>query len=124
MCDIDLVYKTAELKNAHIKFKMNNYEKVGTYKKWNVANENSCTMGKWINECETKQLPYTLVKEWNELKTLHKNVHQAVQEYINKNAEKASNIELRKIAADVESYTLALFDKLNEIKIINCRVQS
>ena len=120
VCDIDLVYKTAELKNAHIKFKMNNYEKVGTYERWDVAHETSCTMGKWISETESKKLGFTKRKEWTELKEIHNNVHQCVQEYVNKNSQRASNEELREIASDVESYTLSLFDKLNEIKIINC----
>ena len=42
------------------------------------------------------------------------------QEYINENANRASNQNLREIAANVESSTLSLFDKLNEIKVINC----
>ena len=120
VCDIDLVYKTAELKNSYIKFKTENYEKVGTYESWDVKNENSSAMGNWINESESKQLAYTLVKEWDELKLIHMNVHNGVQKYIDKNALKASNNELREIAADVESNTLSLFDKLNDIKIINC----
>ncbi|MGB5866950.1 MAG: methyl-accepting chemotaxis protein [Arcobacteraceae bacterium] len=120
VCDIDLVYKTAELKNSHIKFKMNNYEKVGTYERWDVAHETSCAMGQWIQESESKQLAYTNSQEWNDLKSIHHNVHNSVQDYINQNANRVSNTQLRKIASDVESYTLSLFDKLNEIKIINC----
>jgi len=120
VCDIDLVYKTAELKNEHIKFKMNNYEKVGSYEKWDVTDQNLCSMGRWIQECEAKNLPYTQVSQWDDLKIIHKNVHHCVQEYVNENANKSSNEVLRKIAADVESFTLSLFDKLNEIKIINC----
>ncbi len=121
VCDIELVYKTAELKNAHIKFKMNNYEKVGTYEKWNVADETSCTMGKWMSEVESQQLGYTNSKEWTELKEIHENVHKCVQRYVDENSKRASNTKLREIAANVESYTLSLFDKLNEIKIINCK---
>jgi len=120
VCDIDLVYKTAQLKNSYIKFKTENYEKVGTYERWDVQSENSCSMAQWINESESKKLEYTLVKEWDELKSIHLNVRNGVQTYINKNANRASNDELREIAANVESYTLSLFDKLNEIKIINC----
>jgi len=46
--------------------------------------------------------------------------YSSIQKYIDKNAQYAPNNELRNIASDVESYTLALFDKLNEIKIKNC----
>ena len=117
--NIELVYKTAQLKNDHIKFKMENYEKVGTYKRWNVQNEHSCMMGKWMEESENNNIPFTHTREWGELKKLHINVHSSVQEYVEKNASRVSNDELRKIASDVESYTLSLFDKLNEIKRIN-----
>ena len=120
VCDIDLVYKTAQLKNNYINFKMENYEKVGTYKRWNVSNQNSLEMTKWIDECENKQLTFTLSQEWNDLKYLHKEVCTSIQSYVDKNSNKSSNSELRKIAADVESYTLSLFDKLNEIKIKHC----
>jgi len=120
VCDIDLVYKTAELKNHHINFKTENYAKVGTYQQWNVNTENNCEMGQWITQCEQNNLVFTQDKAWEELKFLHCNVHQCVQKYVDKNAQRASNSELRQIAADVESYTLSLFDKLNEIKIINC----
>lgn len=117
--DIELVYKTAQLKNSHINFKMENYEKVGTYKRWDVQNEHLCMMGRWVKEVENNNIPFTHTREWEELKALHTNVHDSVQKYVDKNASKASNEELRKIASAVESYTLSLFDKLNEIKRIN-----
>lgn len=120
VCDIDLVYKTAQLKNSYINFKKENYEKVGTYENWNVLSENSNEMELWINQCESEQLVFTQVEQWNELKEIHLNVYKSVQEYVNQNAVRASNDELRDIASNVESYTLSLFDKLNEIKIINC----
>ena len=39
------------------------------------------------------------------------------QNYIDQNANRASNDELRNIAADVESYTLSLFDKLTYLSL-------
>jgi len=124
VCDIDLVYKTAELKNNHINFKTDNYEKVGSYEQWSVKKDGTCEMGLWITECERNNLVFTKDKAWDELKTIHTNVHQSVQKYVDKNAQRATNIELREVASDVESYTLSLFDKLNEIKIINCEQKS
>ncbi|MDC0933737.1 methyl-accepting chemotaxis protein, partial [Arcobacteraceae bacterium] len=120
VCDIDLVYKTAELKNSHINFKTENYEKVGTYEQWSVKKEDNCEMGRWIKESEDNDLSFTKSTTWDELKLLHLSVHNNVQEYINENANRASNQNLREIAANVESSTLSLFDKLNEIKVINC----
>ena len=54
------------------------------------------------------------------IKLIHGDVYNYVQKYVNENAKRASNQELRNIAADVESSTLSLFNKLNEIKVINC----
>jgi methyl-accepting chemotaxis protein len=124
VCDVDLVYKTSQLKNDHVTFKMSNFQKLGTYGKWTVTNEHQCNMGKWIDECEKSSLPITKSKEWEELKIIHSKVHHGVQLYIDKNHEKINNLELRKIAAEIERSTLGLFDKLNDIKVINCELQN
>ncbi len=120
VCDVDLVYKTSQLKNDHVTFKTTNFHKLGTYEKWSVTNEHQCNMGKWIDECEHNQLPITKSPQWSELKEYHANVHNQVQLYIDKNHEKVDNRELRNIAANIERNTLSLFDKLNDIKIIHC----
>jgi len=121
VCDIDLVYKTAQLKNHYINVKMENYEKVGTYEKWNIEGKNESEMSKWIIDSENEKRSYIFIKEWDELKLLHEDIYSTIQKYIDKNSLYASNTELREIASDVESHILALFDKLNEIKIINCK---
>ena len=123
VCDIDLVYKTAQLKNEHVSFKMENYAKVGTFEKWKVDSDHECNMGRWINECETSNLEFTNSTQWKELKQIHSNVHNSVQKYIDVNATRANNSILRDVAAEVESNTLFLFDKLNDIKILNCNNQ-
>lgn len=120
VCDIDLVYKTAQLKNEHITFKVENYSKVGTYKSWRVKSESECNLGLWIKECEDKNLAFTKSEEWKILKISHMNVHNDIQDYVDKNAIKADNKELRVIAKRVEDNILTVFDKLNEIKVINC----
>ncbi|MEW6551683.1 MAG: methyl-accepting chemotaxis protein [Campylobacterota bacterium] len=120
VCDIDLVYKTAGLKNDHILFKSANFNKVGTYEKWTVTKSDSCNLGKWISESESSRLYFTTTKEWQTLKQLHNDVHNYVQQYIDLNYERATNKELRDCAEIIESRTIALFDKLNDIKSIHC----
>ena len=120
VCDINLVYQTSKLKNDHIHFKMENFKKIGTYEKWSVKNDKECDMGHWISQCEANNAPFVQSKEWKDLKTIHSNIHILVQEYININAQRASNSQLREVAAKIESNTLMLFDMLNEIKVINC----
>ena len=120
VCDIDLVYETSRLKNEHVGFKVDNYEKVGTYKDWSVKNSSECNLGKWIKDAEQKNLPFINSNAWKELKISHENTHRFVQEYVSKNARRESNEELRRVSALVETNILTLFDKLNEIKVINC----
>ncbi len=120
VCDIDLVYKTSQLKNDHVTFKTDNFKKLGSYSKWTVTNAHQCDMGKWIDACQRDQITFTKTKEWNELKEIHDKVHHNVQDYIDKNHEKVNNQELRKIAAQIERSTLNLFDKFNDLKVANC----
>ncbi|MEJ5168877.1 MAG: methyl-accepting chemotaxis protein, partial [Arcobacteraceae bacterium] len=120
VCDIDLVYKTAGLKNDHILFKSANFNKVGTYEKWTVTKSDSCNLGKWISESESNRLYFTTTKEWETLKQLHNDVHNYVQRYIDLNHQRANNKDLRDCAEIIESRTIALFDKLNDIKSIHC----
>ncbi|QOG12704.1 methyl-accepting chemotaxis protein [Arcobacter sp. FWKO B] len=123
VCDIELVYQTAKLKNDHILFKSSNFNKVGTYTNWKVTDSNSCNMGKWIQECEEKNVEFTTSAQWKELKQLHNDVHIYVQNYVGLNHQRVSNDELRSCAEKIELNTIALFDKLNDIKTINCRLK-
>jgi len=121
VCDIEMVYETAELKNEHILLKSKNFEKLGTYERWKVEVDEHCNMNAWLERQENENKNFIHTKEWNELKTIHSNIHSSIQQYVDSNAQLASNEELRKIAATIESNTLMLFDKFNEIKILNCK---
>ena len=121
VCDIELVYETAELKNEHILLKSKNFEKLGTYEQWKVEVDEHCNMNAWIEEQENKNKNFVNTPQWDELKTIHGNVHSSIQKYVDSNAQRASNDKLREIAATIESNTLMLFDKFNEIKILNCK---
>ena len=78
-------------------------------------------MGKWIVEQEQAKQKYTTTPQWEQLKNAHKNMHELMQEYINKNAQKVSNDTLYKLAQNIEEHTLDLFDQLDKILEINCK---
>jgi len=123
VCDIDLVYKTAQIKNEHIKLKSDNFEKLGSYENYNVVEHSSCNMGLWIKEQESIEKEFTKTNDWIDLKNLHENVHNSIQEYVTSNSQRVDNTILRDIASTIESNTLMLFDKLNDIKVIHCHTQ-
>ena len=120
VCDVNLVYKTAQMKNDHISFKAENYAKVGSYESWLVSDSSDTSLSKWLKECEKNKKSFTNSNTWKELKFAHENVHQFIQEYIDKNSLKVENKILRDIAMKVEENILTVFDKLNEIKVTNC----
>jgi len=120
VCDIELVYKTAELKNDHLALKVSSFENLGEYEAHKITSHNACKMASWIKQQEQENKTFTHSKEWKDLKTSHENVHKAIQAYVDLNAQKVSNDLLRDSASKIEIQTLLLFDKFNEIKIVNC----
>jgi methyl-accepting chemotaxis protein len=120
VCDIELVYETAKLKNDQIIFKTESFEQLGSFSAYKTVNNNA-TMARWIQDQEKKHKNFTQLPIWDTLKLEHTNIQNTIQEYIDQNAQKASNTILRDLASQVESHTLTLFDTLNEIKIANCR---
>ncbi|MFK2822648.1 cache domain-containing protein [Arcobacter sp. YIC-80] len=118
LSDIDLVYKISELKNDHIKFKNENFEKVGTTKNsWKVKTSNECKFGKWILEEESKNRSFTKTSNWIELKKEHHKVHALVQEYVDVNAtDSINNNKLEEIATNLEESMNKVFSHLDQIK--------
>jgi methyl-accepting chemotaxis protein len=121
VCDIELVYQTAKLKNDHLVLKSQSFADLGSYTDQTITDHSSCQMAKWIKTMESTHPKITQSTQWKELLKEHKNVHTAIQNYVSHNAKKASNQHLRELASTIETHTLALFDKLNEIKIVNCQ---
>ena len=120
VCDVDLVFKTAKLKNDHIVFKTNNFNKLGNNEQWKVVDHHNCALGKWIDEEERKGSSFTKTSNWNELKGVHEEVHSGVQNYINEDSQKAFNSVLVKISSGIENSTVKVFDHLNQLKIDHC----
>ena len=120
--DIGFTQSVAKYKNDHINFKVKNYENIDSLKQWSVVDCKSCAMGKWILDCERTNEKYVNTPEWNKLKEVHEKVHICVQNYVDKNAQKASNEELRTIAAKIEDGTVCVFDSMDAVLGVNGRL--
>ena len=116
ICNVDLVFKTAKLKNDHIRFKENNFAKLGNNERWTVVSCNDCNLGKWIKESEQNQEKYTKTQSWNKLKDYHADLHNSVQKYIDEDVEVNSKVNLKDLAIDIEILTSHIFDELNMVK--------
>jgi methyl-accepting chemotaxis protein len=121
ICDIDLVFQISRLKNDHISFKNDNFSKVGSNTTWSVTSCKDCDFGKWIVEQESQSKSYTKTSNWSSMKECHSDVHNTVQEYINKNAQNASNAELESISKKLEDSTTCLFKTMDNIKVDHCK---
>ncbi|QKF74088.1 MCP-domain signal transduction protein [Aliarcobacter faecis] len=120
ICNIDLVFKTAKLKNDHIRFKENNFARLGKNEKWTVVSCNDCNLGKWIKESEDKQEKYTKTSSWSKLKKYHSDIHNSVQIYVNEDIKIDSTVNLKDLAVDIEILTSHIFDELNMVKKSVC----
>jgi methyl-accepting chemotaxis protein len=120
VCDVELLQRTAKLKNDHIVFKTTNFNKLGENKTWEVTDHHSCGLGKWMDEQEQSSLSFTKTDNWQRLKNDHQQVHKGVQNYIELDAQKAPNSDLVKVSSEIERATKGVFDGLNQLKVENC----
>jgi len=120
VCNIELVYETSKLKNDHLVLKTESFEHIGDFSPYQITSPSACKMAQWIKDQESENRAFTNSTTWQELKSEHENVHKAIQKYVDENAKQVSNDILRELASNIETHTLALFDLLNEIKIVEC----
>jgi len=118
--DIDLVFKISKLKNDHIKFKLTNFDKVGSSKvAWSVTKSTECDLGKWMLEQENSGKSFTKTENWNVLKTNHDSVHNSVQNYINEDCKINSDQSvLNELSQKLDKATFEVFRSLDQIKKI------
>ena len=116
--DIDLVFKISKLKNDHIKFKLVNFDKVGTTKvAWSVTKPTECDLGKWITEQENYGKSFTKTQNWKDLKSNHEIVHNSVQEYINEDCKIDSDKTLLNgLSQKLDNATFEVFKSLDQLK--------
>jgi methyl-accepting chemotaxis protein len=121
VCDPEMTTLVSGYKTDHIKYKTTHFEKLDSFEQFTVVNHHQCRMGKWIHQCEKDSLGFTQSTAWSKLKEIHQKVHNGVQTYIDKNAQKVSNQELAQIAKEIEEETLEVFDDLNGILQSHCK---
>ena len=124
--DIDLVFNISKLKNDHIKFKMVNFEKVGTTKTaWTVTKPTECALGKWLIEQENTGKSFTKTDNWSQLKTYHNLVHSSVQDYINEDCKVQPDINiLNDYSQALDRATSNVFKSLDQLKKDNILVKN
>ena len=116
--DIDLVFRISKLKNDHIRFKLNNFDKVGKTKvAWSVTKPTDCDLGKWLLEQENSGKSFTKTENWKQLKIYHDSVHNSVQDYINEDCKEYSdNKLLNSLSQKLDESTINVFKYLDQIK--------
>ena len=126
--DIDLVFKLSKLKNDHIRFKITNFDKVGSTKvAWTVTKPTECDLGKWLIEQENLGKAFTKTENWKKLKINHDIVHNSVQDYINEDCKQnPDKLTLNSLSHKLDDATQMVFKSLDQIKrdnVIEERVQ-
>jgi methyl-accepting chemotaxis protein len=123
VCDPVMTSLISGFKSTNIKFKITQFEKLDTFENFKVTSNHECKMGRWIDEQERKDESFTKSNSWQKLKDIHTKIHNEVQNYIDKNAQRANNDELKLIAKSIEDETIEVFDNLNKILEEHCKHQ-
>ncbi len=118
VCDVELVYDTAQLKVDLLNTKDLVYSKLGEYKSFEI--EKNTSLKRW---CEThinsgKRIDRELM---NQIDSLNLEFHQNLQELVNANSNKEENSNLNQKSKDVEMNTLRIFGNLNNVKREACK---
>jgi methyl-accepting chemotaxis protein len=121
VCDPIMTSLVSGYKTDHINFKTTHFDKLDDFKQFSVTSHHQCKMGKWIDKSEQDNLGFTQSTAWRKLKATHQEVHDGVQTYIDKNAQKVSNEELAQIAKLIEENTIEVFDELNGVLESHCK---
>ncbi len=119
--DPDMTSVISNFKKNHIDFKSNQFKKLDEFTTFKVVNEHDCKLGQWIDVQEKNQTGFTKSAAWEKLKDVHSKIHGEVQNYVDKNAQKANNEELALIAKTIEDETIEVFDDLNGVLASHCK---
>ena len=116
--DIDLVFKLSKLKNDHIRFKITNFDKVGSTKvAWTVTKPTECDLGKWLIEQENLGKAFTKTENWKQLKINHEIIHNSVQDYVNEDCKQnPDKLTLNSLSHKLDDATQMVFKSLDQIK--------
>ena len=119
VCDVDLVFDTAEMKLDVITQKDKIYAELGSKSNIMVPKSASSKLGNWLStNANTK---YSTMQGWNELKKANDMLYASLDKFVSANSSNASNDELEAIAKEVEIESMRIFGNLNNLKKANCK---
>jgi len=118
VCDVDLVYDTAQIKVDILNTKDSIYKQLGSYNAFKVQ-ENDY-LNNWIQKHINSGKKIN-IETINNIKDLNKQFHKNLQLLVDANAKKDENKDLNQKAKEVELNALEIFDNLNNIKRDACK---
>ena len=118
VCDVELVYDTAQLKVDLLNTKDLVYSKLGEYKSFKI--EKNTSLKKWCEEhiLSGKKIDRELM---NQIDRLNLEFHENLQKLVDANSSKEENSSLNQKSKDVEMNTLRIFGNLNNVKREACK---
>jgi methyl-accepting chemotaxis protein len=118
VCDVDLVYDTAQIKVDLLNTKDEVYAQLGTYKSWKVKENTSLDIWTKSHINSGKKID---METMNTINDLNKQFHNDLQSLVDANANKESNEKLNQKAKEVELNSLRIFGNLNNVKRDACK---
>ncbi len=117
VCDVDLVYDTANIKVDILKLKDNLYSDLGNFSDKHITQ--SKVMQEWIQKYISSHQDLD-TNSLNELQVLSSNLQKLMQSLNDANIQRKPNSELNNLAKGVEIECLRIFGTLNKIKKDAC----
>ena len=118
VCDVDLVYDTAQIKVDILNTKDEVYAQLGTYSSWKIKENTS--LDTWANSHKNSGKKINL-ETMNTISALSTQFHKDLQSLVDANANKESNESLNQKAKEVELNSLRIFGNLNNVKRDACK---
>ncbi|KAB7885136.1 methyl-accepting chemotaxis protein [Poseidonibacter ostreae] len=118
VCDVDLVYDTAQIKVDLLNTKDEVYAQLGTYSSWEVKKNTS--LEKW-SDAHMNSGKKIDMETMNTIDNLNKQFHKDLQSLVDANANKEDNKVLNEKAKEVEINSLRIFGNLNNVKRDACK---
>ena len=118
VCDVDLVYDTAQLKVGILNTKDEVYSQLGTYKSWSITKNTQ--LEEWLKDHvnSSKKIEMQTIEAITEYTN---KFHTELQSLVSANANKEDNAILNKKAKEVETNALKIFGNLNNLKRDACK---
>jgi len=118
VCDVDLVYDTAQIKVDILDTKDEVYAQLGTYNSWKVKENTSLKIWSDSHINSGKRIDMEIM---NTIDKLNIQFHENLQSLVDANANKESNNSLNQKAKEVEINALKIFENLNDVKKDACK---